>query len=124
MNEKRTFFSKNFVILDFCKYDDYVDYDDPGKILILNLVTRQQFWIEKLTIENQIKANAPDVNEKGVPLILEYGNENHMISQSHVLHMNANEKRILFGYTIFVGEWEDDSFTGTLGSFLYQRASL
>ena len=84
MNEKRTFFSKNFVILDFCKHERYVDFDDPGKLLILNLVTRQQFWIEKRTIENQIQA-CYDVNAEGAPLILEYGNENHMISESYVL---------------------------------------
>ena len=117
MNEKRTFFSKNFVILDFCKHEKYVDFDDPGKLLILNLVTRQQFWIEKQTIENQIKAKAPDVSEKGVPLILEYGNENHMINESYVYHMETNETRILIGYRVHVGLWEDDSFTGALGSF-------
>ena len=117
MNEKRTFFSKNFVILDFCKHEKYVDFDDPGKLLILNLVTRQQFWIAKQTIENQIKANAPDVSEKGVPLILEYGNENHMINESYVYHMETNETTILIGYRIHVGLWEDDSFTGALGSF-------
>ena len=121
MNEKRTFFSKNFVILDFCKHERYVDFDDPGKLLILNLVTRQQFWIEKQTIENQIKAKAPDVSEKGVPLILEYGNENYMINESYVYHMETNETTILIGYRIHVGLWEDDSFTGALVSFLNHR---
>ena len=114
VNEELFRFSENFVILDFCKHEKYVDFDDPGKLLILNLVTRQQFWIEKRTIENQIKANAP---EEGAPLILDYGNENHLISESHVLYMETSEKRILIEYRIFVGEWEDGTFTGALGSF-------
>ena len=109
-------FSENFVILDFCKHEKYVDFDDPGKLLILNLITRKQFWIEKRTIENKIKA-CYDVNAEGARLILEYGNENHMISESYVLYMETNEKRILIEYRIFVGLWEDDSFTGALGSF-------
>ena len=117
VNEQRTFFSKNFVILDFCKHHQYVDFDDPGRLLILNMVTRKQFWIEKQTIENQIKANAPDVDEEGAPVILEYGNENHMINESYVYHMESNETTILIGYRIHVGLWEDDSFTGALGSF-------
>ena len=116
VNEQRTFFSKNFVILDFCKHHQYVDFDDPGRLLILNMVTRKQFWIEKQTIENQIKANAPDVDEEGAPVILEYGNENHMISESYVYDFGIpyNEKRLLIGYRIFVGEWEDGTFTGAL----------
>ena len=114
--ERKAFFFLNFVILDFCKHEIYVDFEDPGKLFILNLVTRKQFWIEKQTIENQIKAKAPDVSEKGV-LILEYGNENHMINKSYVYYMGTNETRILIEYRIHVGLWEDDSFTGALVVF-------
>ena len=116
VNEELFRFSGNFVILDFCKHEKYVDFDDPGKLLILNLVSRQQFWIEKRTIENQIKASY-NVNAEGAPLILEYGNENHLISESCVLYIETNKTGILIEYRIFVGEWEDGTFTGALGSF-------
>ena len=59
LNEWRCDFDKNFVFLYFAN----------ESFLLLNLVTRVQFWIKRKTIENEIKRNAPNVDEEGRPFI-------------------------------------------------------
>ena len=55
LNERMTQFHKNFCLLYFYR-------GEFGHFLLMNLVTRVQFWIERDEIEEQIKAAAPDFN--------------------------------------------------------------
>ena len=66
MDERQTIFDKNFVLLDMC---------DPiiGIYMVLNLVSRKLFWMEKDPLEDKILEKVAEVtDENGEPYILEY----------------------------------------------------
>ena len=56
-NTDRILFDKNFVFIMFKIWE--VD-KNTGDLLILNLVSRKQFWMKKAEVCNQIKINIPD----------------------------------------------------------------
>ena len=56
-NTDRILFDKNFVFIMFKIWE--VD-KNTGDLLILNLVSRKQFWMKKAEVCNQIKTNIPD----------------------------------------------------------------
>ena len=62
LNEWRCDFDKNFVFLYFA----------DESFLLLNLVTRVQFWIKRNIIENEIKRKAPVVDEEGHPFNVDF----------------------------------------------------
>ena len=53
---------KNFLFLDF---PFRASGDEPGNLLVLNLVSRKQFWMKIDMIENKIKAKAPELDVDG-----------------------------------------------------------
>ena len=62
LNERMTQFHKNFCLLYFYR-------GGFGHILLLNLVTRVQFWIERDEVGLQIRAAAPDFNLDDEPCL-------------------------------------------------------
>ena len=57
LNERLTQFHKNFCLLYF-----YRGEFGPGHFLLMNLVTRVQFWVERDEIEELMKAAFPNFN--------------------------------------------------------------
>ena len=57
LNERLTQFHKNFCLLYF-----YRGEFGPGHFLLMNLVTRVQFWVERDEIEEIMKAAFPNLN--------------------------------------------------------------
>ena len=55
LNERMTQFHKNFCLLYFYR-------GEYGHFLLMNLVTRVQFWIERDVIEEQMKEEVPNFN--------------------------------------------------------------
>ena len=58
--QNRFRFDKNFVIIIF----DYRDADNNiGDLLLLNLVSRKQFWMKRAEVTNKIMIKIPDQNQ-------------------------------------------------------------
>ena len=57
LNERLTQFHKNFCLLYF-----YRGEFGPGHFLLMNLVTRVQFWVERDEIEESMKEEFPNFN--------------------------------------------------------------
>ena len=55
LNERMTQFHKNFCLLYFYR-------GEYGHFLLMNLVTRVQFWVERDEIEELMKAEFPNFN--------------------------------------------------------------
>ena len=55
LNERMTQFHKNFCLLYFYR-------GEFGHFLLMNLVTRVQFWVERDEIEELMKAEFPNFN--------------------------------------------------------------
>lgn len=66
LDTTRTIFDKNFVFLEFEYYDD----DMEGDILILNLSTRKQFWLDSRGVKDEIGEKIPDAFDDGEPFVI------------------------------------------------------
>ena len=101
-------FEMNFVVLNFDVRRN--PHNDPGDLLILNLATRKKFWMQRLMIENQIKAKVTNVDDDGNP----YDFDDFWVEESMIHEMKIGINEIGVKYKI---EYQTDDAEIILGSF-------
>ena len=110
-----TIFDKNFVYLEFEEnYDP--DAGELGDVLILNLATRQKFWMDRREIRSKIRMKIPDIDLDGEPFILtdfEWGCAESII---HRMKAKSNEiemkhQSIIDYDQIFLGKFFNHTLT-------------
>jgi len=106
-------FDENFVILCFDIWDP-IRRSAKGDLLILNLVSRKQFWMKKELVANEIKAKVTDVDENGDPFDLN-GDEFWLdFSKSMPRQIKTGKHEIEIKYQL---EFEMDHGEAIIGSF-------
>ena len=69
LNTTLTIFDKNFVYLEFDGFDP--DAGELGDILIVNLATRRETWMDSQEIRSQIRMKLPEHEIEGEPFVLD-----------------------------------------------------
>ena len=89
LNMEQVFVQKNFALIRFHPQGPAETPVDTGDILILNLVSRKQFWMREQALVNKIlqKLNDSVEYEEWEPITFSrYLDLNEMIKQMKVLH--------------------------------------
>ena len=87
---------ENYLLLDF----EFDATEESGDLLMLNLVSRKQFWMTKQNIRNQIKEKAPEVDFNGDHYNANALNDFNIMEGSRRMHVERSEIEINYRFKI------------------------
>ena len=89
---ERGIFNENYLLLDF----QFAATKETGDLLMLNLVSRKQFWMMKQQIGSKIQAKAPEVDFYGRHYNVDALNNLNLRGGSHRMNFERSEIEISF----------------------------